>query len=402
MDGPGGMDAFALMHQAGWQSPFILVTGVLGEEAAVEYIRQGISDYVLKSHLARLPVIVTRALEDKALRDARTFMAEALRQSEANSLFLFTHSPLPMWVFDRTSLRILQVNDAAIEHYGYDRFEFLQMSADDLHPAEEIPKFLDTFQAVSILSRQAGQWHHRLKDGSVIDVEMFLHEMEYSGSKVALVVALDITERIRTEEERRKFFILVENSRDFIAVADLRGNVEYVNPAGRALLGIKSAEAVKGTRTGTYIAPDDLPLFRNTIFRAVRSVGHWEGDLRLLHQQTGQALPMDFVGFQVKDLQTGEPRFVATVSRDMAERRALEQQLRQAQKFEAIGQLAGGIAHDFNNVIGAILGWAELGEETSGFGCHPIIYLFQENPFAMRPGYGAGPTITCFCTHPNP
>jgi nitrogen-specific signal transduction histidine kinase/CheY-like chemotaxis protein len=69
------------------------------------------------------------------------------------------------------------------------------------------------------------------------------------------------------------------------------------------------------------------------------------------------------VGFQVKDQKTGEPRFVATVSRDMTERRALEQQLQHAQKFEAFGQIAGGIAHDFNNVVGAILGWAELGEE---------------------------------------
>ncbi len=85
--------------------------------------------------------------------------------------------------------------------------------------------------------------------------------------------------------------------------------------------------------------------------------------MRFRNRQTGLILQMDCVGFQVKDRQTGEPRYVATVSRDMGERRALEQQLRHAQKFEAIGQLAGGIAHDFNNVIGAILGWAELGEE---------------------------------------
>jgi signal transduction histidine kinase/CheY-like chemotaxis protein len=111
--------------------------------------------------------------------------------------------------------------------------------------------------------------------------------------------------------------------------------------------------------------PDDLPLVHGTILPALYSFGHWEGELRFRHRQSGQSLPMDFVGFQVKDQTTGEPRFVATVSRDMSERRALEQQLRHAQKFEAFGQLAGGIAHDFNNVIGAILGWAELGEELS-------------------------------------
>ncbi len=87
---------------------------------------------------------------------------------------------------------------------------------------------------------------------------------------------------------------------------------------------------------------------------------------------------MDFVGFQVNDPQTGEPRFVATVSRDMTERRALEQQLRHAQKFEAIGQLAGGIAHDFNNVIGAILGWAELGEERAASSDPQLLAYFKK------------------------
>jgi two-component system cell cycle sensor histidine kinase/response regulator CckA len=155
----------------------------------------------------------------------------------------------------------------------------------------------------------------------------------------------------------------VENSRDFIAVADLEDNVQYVNPAGRALLGIPDSESLKGTHSVDYLIPDDLPLVHETILPSLYSSGHWEGELRFVHRGTGKALPMDCVGFQVKDLQTGEPRFVAMVSRDMSERRNLEQQLRHAQKFEAFGQLAGGIAHDFNNVIGAIQGWAELGEE---------------------------------------
>ena len=101
--------------------PFILVTGTLGEEVAVECIRQGVTDYVLKDNLARLPIVVMRALEEKSFRDGRTLMVEALRESEANSLFLFAHNPLPMWVFEREGLQILQVNDAARRHYGYDQ-----------------------------------------------------------------------------------------------------------------------------------------------------------------------------------------------------------------------------------------------------------------------------------------
>src|SRR5271169_6893095 len=137
-----GMDAFSAMRQAGRDAPFILVTGTLGEEVAVECIKQGVTDYVLKEHLARLPLVVARALEERALRDARGLMVQALRQSEANSLFLFALNLLPMWVFESGTLQILLVNDAALSHYGYDRVELLQMKASDLHPAEEVDMLL--------------------------------------------------------------------------------------------------------------------------------------------------------------------------------------------------------------------------------------------------------------------
>ena len=373
-----GMDAFSAMRKAGHDVPFILVTGFLGEEIAVDCIKQGVTDFVLKDHLARLPLVVARALEEKALRDARNFMIETHRRSEANSLLLFAHNPLPMWVLEWASLQVLQVNDAAISHYGYDRMEFLEMHAGDLHPTEEVPRLFAAFQNGFAPEQHGRQWHHRRKDGSVIDVEMFLHKMEYSGNPAALVVAQDITERKRAEAERQKFFTLVENSRDFIAVADLNDNVEYVNPAGRALLGIAGADAVKGTYSIDYVTADDLPLVYDTILPALRTAGHWAGELRFRHRATGQAIPVDFVGFQVKDPETGQGRYVACVSRDITERRALEQQLRHAQKFEAIGQLAGGIAHDFNNVIGAILGWAELGKEQAASSGPPLLTYFEK------------------------
>jgi PAS domain S-box-containing protein len=373
-----GMDAFSAMRQAGRDVPFILVTGILGEQIAVECIKQGVTDYVLKDHLTRLPLVVARALEERALRDARNLMVQALRQSEANSLFLFAHNPLPMWLFDRATLGFVQVNDAALRHYGYDRMEFLQMAATDLHSADEVPTLLAVLGNADAPELYGGHWHHRKKDGSRIDVEMFLHKMEYSARPAALVVAQDITQRKRAEEEKQKFFTLVEYCQDFIAVADLQDNVEYVNPAGRAMLGIPDAQSVKGTHSLDYVVPADLPLVHEKVLPALYSFGHWEGELRFRHRQTGQSLPMDFVGFQVKDPNTGEPRFVATVSRDMSERRALEQQLQRAQRFEAIGQLAGGIAHDFNNVIGAILGWAELGEDQAASGSAALGGYFKK------------------------
>jgi two-component system, cell cycle sensor histidine kinase and response regulator CckA len=373
-----GMDAYRAMRQAGRDVPFILVTGILGEEVAVECIKQGITDYVFKEHLARLPIAVARALEEKVLLDARNFMMHALRQSEANSIFLFAHNPLPMWVFERETLQILQVNEAALRHYGYDRMDFLQMSASDLHPAEEAPKLLAAFQDAKPREQLAGQWHHRRKDESVIDVEMFLHKMEYSGHAAALVVAQDVTERKRAEEERQKFLSLVENSRDFIAVSDLQCEVQYINPAGRALLGMGETDSVHETHGQDYVVAEDVPLMRNKIFPAILSSGHWEGELRFRNCQSGQAIPMDYVGFLLKDLQSGEPRLVASISRDTTERRALEQQLRHAQKFEAFGQLAGGIAHDFNNVIGAILGWAEMGEEQAASSKSPLEKYFEK------------------------
>jgi PAS domain S-box-containing protein len=173
-----GIDAFGAVRSAGREVPFILVTETLGEEEAVECIKQGVTDYVLKENLARLPVVVARALEEKALRDARQLMIQALRQSEGNSLFLFAQNPLPMWVFDIATLQVLQVNDAAIRHYGFSRDEFLQLRMGDLHPAEEVPRLMAEIRHTKSHEKLSCEWIHRKKDGSPINVEMYLQKMD--------------------------------------------------------------------------------------------------------------------------------------------------------------------------------------------------------------------------------
>ncbi len=355
-----GLDALAAMRQMGYELPLILITDALGEERAVECIERGTAGYVLKKNIARLPVVISRALEEHSLRSSRSKTSE---QSDTGREFLFANHPLPLWIFDATTHLILQVNDAALAHYGYEREDFLRLHASDLHTAEELPRWLKTLQDDTGMFGHAQRWHHRKNNGSIVEVESLLHRMEYSGSGAVLAMVRDVAETANTAKETQKFFTLVENSRDFIAVADLNGNILYVNPCGRDLLGVNRAACVTESRAEDYLAAEDQSLVQQAVLPAVFAAGHWQGELRFRHHVTGESLHLDCLIFLIKDASSGEPQFLATVSRDLSERRALEEQLQQAQKFEAIGRLAGGMAHDFNNVIAAIQGWAEVGTE---------------------------------------
>lgn len=116
---------------------------------------------------------------------------------------LFMNHPLPMWVFDVETLRFLEVNEAAIFHYGYSREEFLQMTIKDIRPPEEVGRLLaDIAQSPRGLDR-AGIWKHKKKDGTLIDVEITSHELQYAGRDAKLVLAHDVTERLRAEQRYR-------------------------------------------------------------------------------------------------------------------------------------------------------------------------------------------------------
>jgi len=237
-----GMDALADIKKLGLDIPVILVTGTLGEDKAVECFKLGITDYVLKDNLGKLPVAIRRAQEEKSLREAEVRAAEALRESEAR----------------------------------------------------------------------------------------------YRG--------------------------LVHNATYGIYWVTIPGELLYVNPAVVRMLGYDSSEELLALRDSSALFRD--PAVRKRTLIEYMTTGRVETTVEW-KRKDGKIITVRINGRRVQDPKRHE-ECVEVIVEDVTERLALEKQLLQAQKFEAIGQLAGGIAQDFNNMIGAIIGWADLGlEETS-------------------------------------
>ena len=118
-----GLDALKIVREKFPSLPFILVSGTIGELAAIESLKAGATDYVLKHNRERLPSAVRRAVAEASERALRHETQEELRRSEKQYRILFQGNPHPMWVFDLETLQILEVNEAAVLHYGYSRDE---------------------------------------------------------------------------------------------------------------------------------------------------------------------------------------------------------------------------------------------------------------------------------------
>jgi len=124
---------------------------------------------------------------------------KAVEDSEQRYRMLFNIHPHPMWVVENKTLRFLAVNQAAIEHYGYSRDEFLSMTAEQLRPPEDIAQLVRDFQDQSRSYMQRGA-RHRKKSGEQINVEIVSFNLEFDGSPARLAVISDVTERTKSEE----------------------------------------------------------------------------------------------------------------------------------------------------------------------------------------------------------
>ncbi len=267
-----GLEALGFLRAQGQQAPFILVTGKVGEETAIDCVKRGAADCVLKDRLFRLPIAVRRALEEKKLRDEHTRAVEALRVSETRYRLLFERNLAGVF---RSALdgQILVCNEACARILGYSSpQELLKHRTPELYfDAAERQEILDRLNEQGAVSNR--QIRFRRQDGSPIWVLLNVNLVETDpGAAVVEGTLLDISEQRRAEEALReseeKYRRIVETAGEGILIIDENHCTTFANREMAGMLGY-TVEEMTGRPIFDFMDEESAAIARENL--ALRS-----------------------------------------------------------------------------------------------------------------------------------
>ncbi len=256
--------------------------------------------------------------------------AERLMSSETKYRHLFENNPSPMWVLDKTSNRFLSVNEAAIKHYGYTKEDFLNMTALDV----VAPHLRDSFQELNetgmLPDKESQQWEHLKKDGSTITVEVNLNHIDFEGRPALLIIAQDITEKVKAEKKLKsineRYELVTKATNDAIWDWNLQSNKIFWSEGYDKLFGYTSSEN-KTISWTERIHPDDIQKVTKGIADAIKNKkkDFWEEEYRYLRADGTFAQIYDR-GFVVYDEEKNPIRMVGAMQ-DISTRKMAEERL---------------------------------------------------------------------------
>ncbi len=195
--------ALGLLQEKGYDIPFIVITGAIGDEIAIECMKQGASDYLLKDRMARLGIAVAHAIEEKRLREEKRQTEASLILSEEKFRTLFDNASDGIIIHDLDA-RILEVNRVTAERLGYSRDELLQMSLMDIESPDYAAMVKGKIQELLIEKHLFFEGVHIRRDGSFIPIELSSRLIQYEGQPAVLSITRDITIRKRAEEALKR------------------------------------------------------------------------------------------------------------------------------------------------------------------------------------------------------
>src|SRR5215470_4371171 len=369
-----GLSALQVALERSPDVPFIFVSATLGDEVAIEAVKMGAMDYVLKERLSRIVSSVHRALREAQERAERKQAEQQLRRSEA---FLaegqrISHTGSWGWVLSsgRVTWSEEQYRMLGFEPGKAEPSVALFLTA--VHPEDRARVQRDLEKAAQAKEAYAINYRVVLQDRSVRHVCSVGRPLATEAGEVDEYIGTssDVTERVQAEAAllaRQEMLDLAQKAARAVAFEWRFGAGEAEkrrSPELDAMYGL-----APGAHDGTFagwtklVHPEDWPAVKDAIERAEAS-GEIAAEYRVA-QPDGGARWLQAKGRMFFD-DAGHPARIVGFMLDVTERRhaeeellRLERRLRQVQRLEAMGTLAGGIAHDFNNILGAILGYGE-------------------------------------------
>ena len=345
--------------------------GVLNDTA----VNTGVYDfvYVIEYSYMGLVLVMTYALSDE-LVDAAT-VKKALQDSEEKHRGLLEHLPQRIFHKDARSV-FVSCNKNFADDLGIAAHEVSGKTDFDFYPKELAEKYrADDHRLMETGQTEALEESH-IKDSRECFVQTVKTPLTDDDGNVTGILGIfwDITERKQAEEERERLMSAIGQAAEAVVITDVDGTIQYVNPAFERITGYARDEAI-GQNPHILKSSEQDGAFYEEMWGTLTRGETWTG--RFVNKKKDGTLYTEEATISPVHDGSGKTVNYVGVKRDITQVIKLEDQLRQAQKMEAVGQLAGGVAHDFNNLLQAILGYGEMALARTEPGT-PIVTSIEE------------------------
>lgn len=217
---------------------------------------------------------------------------------------LFTKNPIPMWVYELDSLKVLEVNKAAVQQYGYPRTEFLNLKITDIRPEQDVPLLIEDVATDRPDLQHSGEWRHRRKNGEIFEVQITSHRMTYDGRDAVLVAAQDISQRKAAERKLRaalnEIEDLYQNAPCGYHSIDRDGRIIHMNETELAWLGYSREEVIEKMHIWDLLTPRSREAFQRSFPEFVQSGRIKDAEFEFLRKD-GSSFPVLMNATAIRD-----------------------------------------------------------------------------------------------------